>query len=285
MAMLTIAGHLSAQTDFRPGFIVNNTGDTLRGWVDYRTGVKNFRTCSFKKDGGEPVTYLPADIRGYGFTNDKRHLSRTVETADKVKEFVFLEVLVSGRASLYKFMNSLYLEKDTSLVRLSNDAYETYINGQRVVVESKKYIGVLTHMLHDCEKIRAKIPRLHLIEKSMTRIVETYNACVGQASVVYKEKKPWIALKPAIYGGLEISTVSIRGTAELDYFNTDTHAASSPLAGLSADIEFPRINERFSLHVGVSYSGTRYKMYQKLNTSPGRSETMFNSNSRKLPSP
>jgi hypothetical protein len=118
VAMFTAAGHSLAQADFRPGFIVNNAGDTLRGWIDYRSGGKNFRICSFKKEEGrEPVDYSPADIRGYGFANDKRHLSRMVETPGKVKETVFLEILVSGKATLYKLGNVFCLGKDTSLVK------------------------------------------------------------------------------------------------------------------------------------------------------------------------
>jgi hypothetical protein len=261
VALLIAASQLFAQSDYRPGFIVNTAGDTLRGWIDYRSGGKNFKTCSFKKEAaGSPVDYSPADIRGYGFTNDKRHLSRTVETPEKVKETVFLEILVGGKATLYKLGNIFYLEKDTSLVRLANDQYETKINGHLVLVESKKYIGTLTHMLRDCDEIKAKIQRLQLMERPITQIVQAYNKCMGETPVVYKEKKSWFALKPALAVGLEISKVAIIGTYDLFYFDTDIKAVSSPVAELSLDLVSPRINERFSLHVGFNYSRSKYEM-------------------------
>jgi hypothetical protein len=86
-------------------------------------------------------------------------------------------------------------------------------------------------MLQGCEEITSRISRLPLIEKSITRIVQAYNACMGETDVVYKERKPWLALKPAIAVCLEFSKVAIRGTGTqyIDYFNTDIKGTSSPV--------------------------------------------------------
>ena len=46
--LLMIIEFLNAQTDFRPGYIIENSGDTIHGEIDYRGDILMGNVCRFK---------------------------------------------------------------------------------------------------------------------------------------------------------------------------------------------------------------------------------------------
>ena len=46
---------LFAQTDFREGFILQPNGDTLKGWIDYRSDGPNQDLCRFRATPNGPL--------------------------------------------------------------------------------------------------------------------------------------------------------------------------------------------------------------------------------------
>ena len=49
-----------AQTNPKPGYVITNDGDTIRGSIDFRTNEKLSRQCVFRAGGGsESTTYRP----------------------------------------------------------------------------------------------------------------------------------------------------------------------------------------------------------------------------------
>ena len=50
---------LNAQTDFRLGYIIKTTGDTIAGQIDYRGDLVMSSVCRFKDSGGEITRVLP----------------------------------------------------------------------------------------------------------------------------------------------------------------------------------------------------------------------------------
>ena len=70
-----------AQTNPKPGYIVTNEGDTIRGMVDFRTNDIMSKRCDFQANGeGEFKTYVPGEIRSFRFEhNGKYFVSRRFE--------------------------------------------------------------------------------------------------------------------------------------------------------------------------------------------------------------
>ena len=66
IAMLAIfATTTMAQTNPKPGYIITNDGDTVRGIIDFRTNEKLSKQCDFWANGGsEGKIYKPGDIEG-----------------------------------------------------------------------------------------------------------------------------------------------------------------------------------------------------------------------------
>ena len=93
-AFLFSISWLYAQPDYRPGYIIANSNDTLYGKIAYRGDMRMRKICKFKTDGNEIVKYTPYDIVAYRFEEGKYFVSR--EVSDKK---VFLEYLLKGQVN------------------------------------------------------------------------------------------------------------------------------------------------------------------------------------------
>ena len=62
---LILTTSLFSQQNFVPGYIIQQGGDTLKGFIDYRNWAKNPAKIKFKKTEQAAVTeYKPFDILG-----------------------------------------------------------------------------------------------------------------------------------------------------------------------------------------------------------------------------
>jgi len=102
---------LPAQKYFIPGYYVSSNGDTVKVSIEYSN--KDARQCVVqRKDGGETTTYTPREIRGYGFNGNKQFVSKNLPVDSSRNGAVFMEVLMRGQASLYRYGDLFYIEKD-----------------------------------------------------------------------------------------------------------------------------------------------------------------------------
>lgn len=243
-----------SQSDFRPGFVVTNQLDTIKGLVDFRDGSAANEVCSFKKSSSEAaISYYPGDIRIYGFMNDKVMESRQV-VVEKTEKSVFLEVVVRGTVTLFKLNDTFWVEKQGSgFHQLSNNIAAKYSVDDRTKVRNdNRHIATLNIMMHDCAKVKNDVEKVQLNRRSLTSLVEKYNKCAGDVqSVVYQEKKPWAQAKFGLVAGVNFSRL-----------NTNTNGVSdwqtSPTLGATMDVYFPRAGERVAFTTGLLYYSATY---------------------------
>ncbi|MEJ1241729.1 hypothetical protein WBG78_26530 [Chryseolinea sp. T2] len=272
IAVVLLCTSLSAvaQTDFRKGFIITLEKDTVSGQIDFHDGGRAFSTCLFRKaDGGESRSYAPADIAGYGFIDGRRFESKTV-TINSAVETGFLEILVGGKVTLYKYREAFFADKDLTDIRQLRDERQTRIvNGETFVRNSNEYIGTLTYFMSDCPEINKNVERTKFHQRSLAKIVEVYNKCKsGTTSTVYNSKKPWAKAIFGIIGGVDFSSPTIDG--EWMLFGDKVEAlrsAKSPLIGISLDASSPRISERFFFTSSFLYAHVTYHMGSVTNRS------------------
>jgi hypothetical protein len=258
LVLSVITNFALAQADFRKGYIVNNAGDTLTGFIDYRENAKAFQSCDFKDSKSQIITaYSPKEIKGYGFLHDKIFESRKIAISETP---VFLEALVKGPANLYTFKGTFWLEKGGSdLQQLTNEARETYVDGQKILKNSNQYIATINMLLNDCPDLRSSIQNVSLRERSLTNLIEKYNKCKGATIVAFKSEKPWAVLKAGITGGLNISHLSFQEKySKWEYLHGSFEQSTVPLFGISLNLISPRISERFSLQTDALYSSPKY---------------------------
>lgn len=249
-----------SQDNFREGFIIQPTGDTLRGLVNYRKGWRNFKVCEFRSTSdGVTTEFTPQQIRGYGFTGDDVFESRLLET-----DSVFLEVLVRGEASLYRYIDAYWLQMQSAgLVQIKNEKVRKYVDGQLIGEYSNQHVATLTMMFKDCDEVRNSMNRVSFTEKSLTRAVQRYNTCKGSTSHILNTK-PWINANFGISVGLNIS--NLRFKSKLEDFRSLTKPsprATSFLPAAMVEIGSPRVSERFKVVVSIMYLHTNYELYDK----------------------
>lgn len=256
---------IHSQTDFRQGYIITNTGEKIEGLINYREGVRSYNYCDFKRSDEQTiVSYIPNQIRGYGFENDKYYESKEILSDNSSPKTLFIEVLVKGNATLYKYKSQFFIEKnDTIFKELENIEKDIKVNKKWVRKSANRHIGTLLYLFSDCPEIKNTIENLFLGEKSLTDLVERYNDCGGQPSITFKEKKAWFKTILGVSAGLTSSSLNFDNTIEArGFFTTDLGTTSAISFGAFIDMLSPRVNERISFHTGIFYLSTTYKANQ-----------------------
>ena len=124
-ALLLLPLFSAAQSNYKPGYVVNLNGDTVKGFIDFRGWDSNPTDVSFKRDinDKEKKTYTLSDITQFGVTGlatykkyvcsismdatNSTHLGEGRDTSSKI-ETVFLKVLQTGKnLALYEYRDGL----------------------------------------------------------------------------------------------------------------------------------------------------------------------------------
>lgn len=248
------------QTDFRTGFVVTQSQDTLLGLIDYHDGFFAHKSCAFKKSKTEEaITYTPLDITGYGFTGGKYFESRPLAGAN-IWNAAFFEVIIRGMASLYRHGNTFYATKESELHPLTNMSSEVYVNNRKLNKQTNQHIVVLNTLLFDCVEIRDDIQKVKDTERSFTELIEKYNRCKGQLSVTYKNNLPWITVTLSPWAGVNMPDLHFeRYPSGYNHLNADFKSSLSPTAGASLALSSPRISDRMSFVIDIAYMQNTYR--------------------------
>ena len=240
-----IAQQICAQNDFRPGYIITKEGDTLNGFVNYKVGLKKFEICSYKKtkEQKDQVNYYPNQIDGYGFVGDRFFEAKEI-TAEESKK-VFIEVLVKGKATLYRYNSDFFIEKNDSIFKqLVNEVSIEYTELGYREKQSNRHIGVLTYLFSDCPKVKKKAQTVQLKEKALVNLTKAYNDCFNEPSIVFLENIPWLKANVGFSPGC---------------FSSELGNATAFSFGAFVDISVPRVNERISIHTGAQYVSANFE--------------------------
>ncbi|MEM6893840.1 MAG: hypothetical protein AAF554_09135 [Bacteroidota bacterium] len=260
---LLIVQQICAQNDFRPGYIITKEGDTLNGFVNYKVGLKKFEVCSYKetKEQKNPVDYYPNQIHGYGFVGDRFFEAKEIRAEESKK--VFIEVLVKGKATLYRYNTDFFIKKNDSIFKqLVNEVSIEYTELGYREKQSNRHIGVLTYLFSDCPKVKKKAQTVQLKEKALVNLTKAYNDCFNEPSIVFLENKPWLKANVGFSPGMNFSSLTIDEAIENEgpgFFSSELGNATAFSFGAFVDISVPRVNERISIHTGVQYVSANFE--------------------------
>lgn len=204
----------SAQSDLREGTIILHGGEVRKGWIDYNEGKKNFEFCRYKADQeSEFITYLPADLEGYGYDGDATYVSRWIGE-DSSKHQSFLEVLLEGHYSLLKTFEYYFIEtgKDT-FQQITFDPVLVTIHNLEIKKPSPKNLNVIRYLIKDCKELISELDRVQLYDKPLIHIVRDLNTCLGFKTKEMKSGKPWFSLSLKAMAGMTSSIFDVRATS------------------------------------------------------------------------
>lgn len=262
---LAICVQAFGQSDYRNGFVITHSHDSISGLVNFRDGGKAYEICDFKASAGAAVTtYGAKEIAAYGFTGDKRFESKTFKAEAGVEQTNFFEVVVRGTVTLYQLRDTYWVQKGSAeFIQLQNNEKESYVDGQRVTRHDNQHIATLNMLLADCPKVTRAMNNLRLDKRSLTKVINDYNNCAGGSSVVFQDEKPWVKLDAGVAAGVNFSTLEFTGTQAIAGAITGSTKSTTWMFGLMLDVLSPRVSERFAFVTGALYSPITYTTESK----------------------
>jgi hypothetical protein len=260
-----------AQGDYRQGYIITNSQDTIKGYLRYT--AYGSKECSFKKNLTDNiVVYTVNDLLGFRFNEGKYYVSKDV-IIDKVNEKLFIEYLIKGRANIYytRFLGDHYfLEKENEkLVELTeNDSIVMKKNkdgdGVVPIYKQKRTNGKLKYTFRDCPQVYSEIDRLTtLTHPGLIKLAKDYHekTCTTEQCIVFESKVKPIRVNLGVFIGSSTNNLNFG-----DRLITDTRMEYN----LGIRTEFANIinwSEHTSLTIDFSIQRlSDYKFTKKVNS-------------------
>lgn len=194
-----------SQSDYRSGYVILNTSDTLYGYIDFRTDFSNSQHCYFKKDNNSNyIEYFPEQLLGYRFIDGKYYVSKNLRI-DNVERKVFLEILIFGKVKIYYSVleddpNNLhlskprsgryYIEKDTGIYEINNDIITKQLpDGKTIMRNTNQYKGVLKVFFSDSPDIFKKVNNTSFNKESLINIAKDYHerVCTDEQCIIFEK--------------------------------------------------------------------------------------------------
>lgn len=239
-------GVLKAQTDFKPGYIINIAGDTIYGDIDNRGDLLMSGLCKFRAQDNIIKDYSPNDITAFRFIDGKYYVSTEVD--DK---WVFLEYLIKGKVNIFymrdKSGDHFYLEKEgDSLTEMTYIEEIRKVDDKRVLYKSKQHIGLLNYYMQDAPEFQSRIQSLKKPDhQNLIKLAEDYHnaVCDGEQCIIYEKNTPFIKIFPELVSGV-INYSNIEDLDDKFYMHT----------GIIAHVWMPRTSEKMYFRTGVLFS-------------------------------
>ncbi|OWP63859.1 hypothetical protein CDA63_06510 [Hymenobacter amundsenii] len=286
LLLLITATVASAQTNFRPGYVVTLDGDTLHGEVDSRGSQRNARLARYRPSDAASITdYQPQQLRGYGLVGDRVYQVDSVSVAvppvptapygaapDTVQQPVFLEVLVRGALSL------LYLRDE-----LSNDHFYLSAAGKSVQEllpppvrkiaddevayrnSANAFRRTMAAATQQCLALQSTVAAARYNQRSLSELVTTYNQCVGAASVSPSAAAYKTRVRIGLIGGAEVSRLVLNGQkSTYGFVSKGWSDKVSPVIGVALTVGLTRVNRTISARLEGFYESQSYLLRSQI---------------------
>lgn len=256
-----------AQSDLRPGYIITQSNDTIFGQVVYKEVFSRFERCVFlHQNEKEPKPYSPVELRGYGITGSRHYLSRPLALDTGSLKNTFLEIAVIGKANLLSAYDRFFLDLGEEKIYELIETKETiYKNEVAYVHTIKKYKGVLRSALAECSGAIALIDKTNYNIKSISKVVNRYNACFSDEGG--KSIRKHRSFKAHIGVSAGYSSVNLGKFSRSEFNNkVDPGQFNDRIfyPGISVEISSPLSNENLALHLDLFYQKNSFGSFYKL---------------------
>lgn len=242
----------SAQSNYKPGYVVTLKGDTLKGYVDYKEWIRNPREFHFKSDiNSTPLTYSVSNCSAFG-ANDLEYYRRYILpiSQDKIQasnltigvdtttttDTVFLKTITSGKnITLLTYNDGIkrrffVTENNASATELVRHLYLDPEETSKIIVQ-KTYTRQLQQLAAKYQpqndKLIKDIPSADYSEKQISKIAYEIN---GTTNYVAVQSAPGLATR--VFAGIGINNTNSN-------FNNGVSSNSSslyPQASIGMDI-------------------------------------------------
>jgi hypothetical protein len=253
--LLLMGISINCQSDFRKGNLVMMNGDTLKGEVNYSLGNNRYSECRFLKSGVEK-TYTAEDIKSYSFDNDKYFVSGVLKNK-------FVEVLVDGAVSLYKFEEVYYVKKINSEPLLLNKTIQkVYVGNDPFLRENNKWKGILKIVTADCKNLKIG-NNVKFNDSSIAKLLADYHKCANEEYKVFNQNRKAWTMDFGIIAAAAKNTAIVDANLPLLGYKAVVgkyQSAITPLFGFYLNFNFPRFSDRVFLQTELTYMKPSFSM-------------------------
>lgn len=189
-----LANNSFAKSKISPGYIITNSGDTIRGYIEYKKKKGTPQKILFKKsEKGFGILYTAKTISEF-CVNSKIYTSAIVKidhSPEKTNSLsfsqdfqfevdtIFLQARILGEKDLYYLKDStnkinFYIKNDSVYEWLIHKKLVKKKNGKQIVVENNSYIGQLLHYFNNYASFNSVLSITTYDLKSLTKVFKYY---------------------------------------------------------------------------------------------------------------
>ena len=270
-ALLAISATMTmAQVNPKSGIIITNSGDTIRGTIDFRTNETLSRECEFWAEGeSKGKTYKPGDIEGFRFDgNGKYFVTRKLDVDGKPRLY-FAEFMVKGKMNLYCVVENsdehfFFEREDGEMAKLTSRAFHSTSTLQEVqdkMEEKKEQYGKVKYLLRDSWTAINDMSQTSLSQTNMSRaglvnVVRDYHKDVctdGSTCMVYEydEKSDKEKYYFKFFTGFAYYS---RERSCLEYLPSKSYTGCAFNFGIGVELNIGRRLKGGSVELALSYS-------------------------------
>jgi hypothetical protein len=295
VAILIFALDLSAQKVFREGYIIKNSGETLTGLVEFSDNQTIPDPCRFKRfDIARTVEYSPSAIKAYGYMNGNRFESWNIGNGP-----VFLEVIVTGKLTLFQRESKYYVSKEKGKpveLKKGHMSFDTP-SGTKEFKDISEFLAWIT------EGRAGTVSDKFDIKSGIVTLITNYDRSTPEPYYIYKrsytEKQlTQLAVKSGVnrnrfglVAGVNMYTMNIKfnpnmyGLTSNDYVPT-SQSDIAPAFGLTFERVLFRRTDRISARIDVLYNSHKFYSYSERDNITGgitRDDAWFSFTGVKIP--
>ncbi|RYY11773.1 MAG: hypothetical protein EOO04_34655, partial [Chitinophagaceae bacterium] len=267
-----------AQPSYREGFVVDNSGDTSKGWIDYRQWERNPKTISFKKDLSLTTsTQFTIDDLTYFSINGSDRYTRAIVKKDirpvdlhlvsesdvdsTVTDTVFLRILVDAHISLYELVDS----KPHYYIKEPGQAYTELIYQVRARPGGVQKLPLFQNQLRTLlinagnpGELQSLLSRTDYKESDLVKATESINKLLYGGDVFYKTERLKQPVSLFVGTGMVYSKLKFSGDQSFGA-NLQYTSSFQPLFTGGVDFYFGRNHQRLRLRVDLTLYSLQYE--------------------------
>ena len=269
------------QSNYKPGYIVNLTGDTLKGYIDYREWEMNPKSFNFKNSlAGNEIQKITVDnTKALGITNFEyyekyivRASKGTIETSRLSDHLdtsfynttAFLKIVTDGKnIALYSLSDEIKIRfyiRDKKDGQVTELGYYSYITDSKIQTKTP-YLRQLTVLVLSYKpgdnNLVNEVQRAGYSEADIKSIVKTING--GENATVQTNAQSEIRFFAG--AGVKSSKLTF-GADNQTFFPPTTHRSNtSPTVSGGVDFILNKNTKKITLRFEATFSNSTYNFY------------------------
>jgi hypothetical protein len=268
-----------AQSNYKPGYVVDLKNDTLKGFIDYQEWEINPKEFTFKSNlnQSQPQTFSTDNANGFGITGaeyfQKFTFSKTTASTNlnkisvkldtnRIQDTSFLKIIIKGKnVSLYRFTDKLktrfYIlnSKDDQPVEL--DYYLYYVkednNAYQTLYTFRSQLQDLADVYNVKDpKLAGKIKYTNYKESDIKNVVELIN---GGSSLQNFEPVNVSGFRAFAGAAVRFNRL-VTGGGNTFFPDGTSTGATSPVASVGIDYFINKHTQKVIFRVETEFSNT-----------------------------